>query len=311
MDRKIIILLLLLPVWMWQACSNTGQQESAAAKRKIGVLMVNHGSRSGTWRNALLALEAGVRDSVLAGGQVQGIKTAFMEYTEPSIASRLKEFDKEGYTDVILVPIFLTVSPHSFDDIPTIIGRKEDPRSLELLKLEKIERYTPRAEVHLTPLLDFTDMLQQNVLRRFRALSEDPANEGLVMIAYGDETYTHEWSALLTRVGEYVGRHTGATDFSFGWCGHIAHYNPDSTTAAIQQVLGKKEQAVVIPVLVAVDEMFQVKIIGDGIAKAANGKDRISYKPDAILPDVNVESWVIHTISEHVSKITGAATAAL
>jgi sirohydrochlorin ferrochelatase len=121
-------------------------------------LLVNHGSRSETWRQALLDLEGTMKDSILAGGDVSGIKTAFMEYNEPSIATRLKEFDAEGFTDVIIVPVFLTVSPHSFDDIPTIIGQKEDPQSLEVLKIENIERYTPKAKTHITPLLDFTDM---------------------------------------------------------------------------------------------------------------------------------------------------------
>jgi sirohydrochlorin ferrochelatase len=73
----------------------------------------------------------------MADGVVKDVKTAFMEYTEPSIATRLKEFDKENYSDVILVPVFLTVSSHSFDDIPTLIGQKDDPKSIELFKIEK------------------------------------------------------------------------------------------------------------------------------------------------------------------------------
>ncbi|MDL1895765.1 cobalamin biosynthesis protein CbiX, partial [Anaerolineae bacterium CFX7] len=92
------------------------------SKQKIGLLLVNHGSHSATWRQALLDLETRVRDAILAEGIVQEIKTAFMEYTEPSIATRMKEFDQAGFTDVIIVPIFLTISPHSFDDIPTILG---------------------------------------------------------------------------------------------------------------------------------------------------------------------------------------------
>jgi len=287
-------------------CQSRGEEETKVdplANKKIGVLMVNHGSRSETWRNALLALETSVKDSILKSGMVKGTKTAHMEYTEPSIATRLKEFDKEGYTDVIVIPIFLTVSPHSFDDIPTIIGQKENPESMELLKLEKIERYTPKAKVHLTPLLDFTDMLKKNVLRRFKDISKDAAKEGLVMMAYGDVTYVKEWSELLTNVGDYVSENTGMTDFSFGWCGHIAHYNPDSTTVAINRVLKKKDRAVVVPVLVAHDEMFQIKIIGDGIAKIKNDKEKVIYKPDAILPDPNVEKWVISIAADYVNKI--------
>lgn len=279
------------------------RQTDSTGQQKIGVLLVNHGSRSETWRQALLNLETTVKDSILADGTIAGIKTAFMEYNEPSIATRLKEFDNEGYTDVIMVPVFLTVSPHSFDDIPTIIGQKEDPQSLEVLKIENIERYTPKAKVHIAPLLDFTDIVQRNILRRVNDLSVDPANEGLVMIAYGDATYTKEWSELLNNVGEYVSQQTGINAHSHGWCGHIANYSPDSTTIAIQKVLDKKSKAIVIPVLVAHDEMFQVQIIGDGIAKIADNKNVVAYKPDAILPDPNVSSWVINAALDMAKKV--------
>lgn len=293
------------------SCSDSSAQatDTSVVYQKIGILLVNHGSRSETWRQALLDLEGTVKDSILADGSVAGIKTAFMEYNEPSIATRLREFDAEGYTDVIIVPVFLTVSPHSFDDIPTIIGQKEDPQSLEVMKIEKIERYTPKAKTTITPLLDFTDIVQKNILRRVQAISTDSTNEGLVMIAYGDETYTKEWSALLSTVGDYVKAHTGISAHSHGWCGHIAHYNPDSTTVAIQRVLAFKKKAIVIPVLVAHDEMFQVQIIGDGIAKIDNNKEIVTYKPDAILPDPNVSQWVIDISREYVVKVKSTVTA--
>jgi hypothetical protein len=308
--KRISVFVILAAILFGGFSAVTSCGDTAAATvtdsvvtQKIGVLLVNHGSRSETWRQALLDLEATVKDSILAGGEVSGIKTAFMEYNEPSIATRLKEFDAEGYTDIIIVPVFLTVSPHSFDDIPTIIGQKEDPQSLEVLKIEKIERYTPVAKTYITPLLDFTDIVQQNILRRVKALSTDSLNEGLVMIAYGDETYSKEWSELLNNVGEYVKANTGIAAHSHGWCGHIAHYNPDSTTVAIKEVLQTKKKAIVIPVLVAHDEMFQVQIIGDGIAKIPNHQEVVTYKPDAILPDPNVSSWVISIAREYVAKV--------
>jgi cobalamin biosynthesis Co2+ chelatase CbiK len=287
------------------ACTSKKENGNAVAvsAKKVGVLLVNHGSRSATWRQALLDLETNVKDSILKSGLVGETKTAFMEYNEPSIATRLKEFDAEGFTDVVIVPIFLTVSPHSFDDIPTIIGKKEDPQSMEVLKIEKIERYTPKAATHIAPLLDFTDILKKNILKRAQALSTKPEEEGLVLMAYGDETYVKEWSALLNDVGEYVKQNTGIEKHSFGWCGHIAHYNPDSTTVAINRVLKHKRTAVVIPVLVAHDEMFQVKIIGDGIAKVKDPGKKVTYKADAILPDKNVENWVISIALQYAGQV--------
>lgn len=301
LNRILAGIILLLTFVGFQA--ESGSKKDIISEKKIGVLLVNHGSRSATWRKALMALEDSVRPFILKNKSIQGIKTAHMEYTEPSIATRMKEFDAEGFSDVIVVPIFLTVSPHTFDDIPTIIGKKTDPQSLEMLKIEKIERYTPKANTYITPNLDFTNLLKKNTLLRVQSLSKNSKEEGLVMIAYGDETYEKEWADLFNTVGAFVKQNTGIATHSHGWCGHLVHYNPDKTTEAIEKVLAAKNKAIVIPVLVAHDEMFQIKIIGDGIAKVAENKTRVVYKPDSILPDENVEKWIISITNEYSNKI--------
>lgn len=306
LKQFLVVLTLIVTSISIHSCKTEVKEEKetvSVEKKKIGVLLVNHGSRSETWRKALMDLEKNVQARILADGQIQGTKTAHMEYTEPSIATRLKEFDAEGYTDIIIVPIFLTVSPHTFDDIPTIIGQKEDPQSKEMLKIEKIERYTPKAKTHITPNLDFTDILKKNVTRRVKEISKDASNEGLVLIGYGDETYDKEWTELFNKVAEHVKKEVGISEHSHGWCGHIAHYNPDKTTEAVNAVLKKKQTAVVIPVLVAHDENFQIKIIGGGIEKVKNSKEKVVYKPDAILPDTNIEQWVIDITTEYLNKI--------
>ncbi|MEQ1628375.1 MAG: CbiX/SirB N-terminal domain-containing protein [Nitrospira sp.] len=305
MKFKILTKTLTMFVALAALCVSAapGRAVEPHAGAKIGVLLVNHGSRSVTWRQSLLNLETQVTAPILAHATVKGLKTAFMEYTEPSIATRMKEFDQEGFTDVIIVPVFLTVSPHTFDDIPTIVGLKEDPHSMQQLKIENIQRYTSKATPHITPPLDFTDILQKNLLRRVTALSHNPADEGLVLIGYGDETYDKEWVDLFDKAAGYVRQHTGIAGYSYGWCGHIANYKPEETTAAINTVLKHARTALVIPVLVAHDEQFQIKIIGDGIAKVPDNKNRVLYKPDSILPDPNIERWVVSVTDEYVRKI--------
>jgi hypothetical protein len=307
MKRKITTLFLSLAMALGTFSSllraETPATTPTSPNQKIGVLLVNHGSRSATWRQALMDLEIKVRPAILTNQSVQGIKTAHMEYTEPSIATRLKQFDAEGFTDIVIVPVFLTVSAHTFDDIPTIIGKKTDPQSLETMKLEKIERYQPKARTVIAPNLDFTDVLKTNVLRRVRALSTNPAEEGIVLIAYGDATYEREWAALFDAVGEHVKQNTGITTHTYGWCGHLVHYSPKKTTEAVEKILQTKPKAIVIPVLVAHDENFQIKIISGGIAKVPEYQTRVVYRPDAILPDPSVEQWIISIAGELVAKI--------
>ena len=272
-------------------------------EQTIGLLLVNHGSHSATWRQALLDLEARVRDAILAGGIIQGVRTAHMEYTEPSIATQMKAFDREGFTDVIVVPIFLTVSSHSADDIPTILGQKGDAEVIEELKKENIERYTPTARVHMAPLLDFSNTLQKNVLMRCQELSRQPESEGLALIGYGDAAYNKEWGDLFDEVAGHVKQNMGISEHRYGWCGHLVHYNPEETTRAISAVLEKKDTAIVIPVLVAYDDMFQKNIIGRGIERVEGFRERVLYNADAILPDPNIDDWVIRISSEYASRI--------
>ncbi|MBV6394595.1 MAG: hypothetical protein HFACDABA_00161 [Anaerolineales bacterium] len=274
--------------------------------QKTGLLLVNHGSHSATWRKALLDLEARVRDAILAGKQIQGIKTAHMEYTEPSIATQMKAFDSEGFTDVIVVPIFLTVSPHSADDIPTILGQKAEASVIEELTKENIECYTPQARTHIAPLLDFSNVLQKNVLRRAREMSRNPEKEGLALIGYGDATYDKEWGELFDNVAEYVKQNLGIREHRYGWCGHLVHYSPEETTKTVNAALETKDTVIVVPVLVAYDEMFQTNIIGRGIEKVEGFKERVFYQADAILPDPDIDDWVIRISAEYAGQLAHA-----
>lgn len=297
-----VILALLVLVF---GCSPV--QEPAPQKQtkeqKIGVLLLNHGSRSERWRQNLVELEENVSETILGIEGVNGIRTVFMEHAEPSIAEGLKAFDREGYSDIVVIPIFLTIGIHMFDDIPTIIGKKENPASLEKLKLENIERYRPSARTYLAPPLDFSDLLKKNVLRRTMTLSSDPKEEGLVLVGYGSSVFDEQWTDLFQDVGAHVSLETGITDHTTAWCGHIAHYSPDSTTAAVNRILEKKKRAIVVPLLVSSSETFQIDIIGNGIAAIKDHLTRVHYKPDAILPDPALEQWVIRVAKKYAAKI--------
>lgn len=85
----LILLLIALPlaVGPHDLCAAAPQASPDGGNQKIGVLFVNHGSRSATWRQSLLNLEAQVATPILAHPTVKDLKTAFMEYTEPSIAT--------------------------------------------------------------------------------------------------------------------------------------------------------------------------------------------------------------------------------
>lgn len=275
----------------------TSTESPSSDESKTGVLIVSHGSHSANWRKMLLDVETRVESEIMDLG-VNEVRSAFMEYTEPSIANQLKAFDEAGFSEVIIVPLFLTVSTHTADDIQNIIGMQSNPEVLATLEEEGIEVYKPKAALTLTPLLDFPGYLKKNVTRRYQGLSEDKSTEGVVLVAYGSKPYEQQWTELIMDIGKYLKAQTEMDYISYSWCGHIVHFDPKPTASAIDQILSVKEKAVVIPILVAVDEKFQDGNIKQGIETADPTGERVIYEADAILPDPDIDRWVIDIVAE-------------
>ena len=272
------------------------------AEKKIAVLIVNHGSVSEKWRNMLTDVETSVRDELLSNPKVGDVKTAFMEYTEPSIATQMKAFDKAGYDEVVVVPLFLTVSSHSLSDIPNILGINADPKVLETLAKEKIEIYRAKARVTISPTLDFTTLLKKNLLRRVKALSDGSGNEGLVMVAYGDKDYNQQWEEMMDEIGRFLKIKLDIDTVAYAWCGHLVNYSTEPTEKAIEEVFKLEDKVLVVPLLVAFDPYFQIKIIETATKNVENSQN-VKYKPDAILPDENLNQWIIDISNKVISTL--------
>lgn len=284
-------------------CSDTNKSEKEAQEgKKVGVLIVNHGSVAESWRNMLLDIETHVKDELLAHKNILSVRTAFMEYTEPSIATRMKEFDEEGYDEVVVVPVFLTVSSHYSHDIPVIVGLSSDPKIKANLAKEKIEVYRSKAKVSIAPPLDYSSILKKNIERRVNALSDNPENEGILLVAYGDEQYNQQWEEMVEEIGKYLKIKTGHSDIAYAWCGHLVHYSAEPTQDGIKKLLELNDNVVVIPVLIANDSYFQDQIIQKAVDAVKTG-DNVKYIQDAILPDDNVNNWVKDIAIETVESL--------
>ena len=300
---KSIIILFVSASLFFFSCSNSNENATKKEEgKKIGVLLVNHGSHSELWRNMLLDIETATKENILSNPKIKGLKTAFMEYTEPSIATRLKEFDEEGYDEVVVIPIFLTVSSHYSHDIPVICGISADPKIKENLAKEKIEVYKPNARVSIAPPLDYTTLLKKNLERRVKALSENAENEGVLLVAYGDADYNQQWEEMVDEMGKYLKIKTGHKSIAYAWCGHLVGYSTQPTMDGISKLFELEDNVIVIPILVANDPYFQKDIIQKAVDQVENSS-KVKYIQDAILPDDNLNNWVIDIANKSVESI--------
>lgn len=284
--------ILVLTAFVLFSCGeSTTKETTTKTEKKIGVLLVNHGSVAESWRKMLLDVETQVKEEILANPKISKVTTAFMEYSEPSIATRMKEFDAEGYDEVIVIPIFLTVSSHYSHDIPVILGVSADPKSKDyMIGKEKMEVYKANARVSIAPPLDYSTILKKNVERRVKALSKDADNEGVLLVAYGDSDYNQQWEEMVDDIGKFLKIKTGHKSIAYAWCGHLVGYSPEPTVKGIEQLMELEDNVIVIPILVGNDPYFQKDIIQKAVDMV---KGNVAYVQDAILPDNNLNKWVI------------------
>ena len=284
-----IIILIITSLFLF-GCNEVTKDEKSKSN-KIGILIVNHGSVAESWRNMLLDIENNVEKDLLDNLKITDVKTAFMEYTEPSIATRMKEFDEAGYDQVVVVPVFLTVSSHYSHDIPVIVGLSSDPKIKAELDKESIEVYRAKARVTITPPLNYSSILKKNIERRVKALSNNPENESVLLVAYGDQQYNQQWEEMVEKIGQFLKIKTGHNDIAYAWCGHLVGYSSEPTENGIKKLLELNDNVIVIPVLIGNDPYFQRDIIQKAVDNVKTGEN-VRYIQDAILPDGNVNKWV-------------------
>lgn len=277
---------------------------------RTGILLVSHGSRSPAWRRLLLEVHREVSDELLAIDTVGSVRTAFMEYTEPSIATQLRAFDEGGFDSVLVVPLLLTISDHSYDDIPAICGRSDDREKIAELQAEKIEIYQAQADLEFAPLIDFSGLVQRNVARRVRAITgrraEDGSDQrfGVLLVGYGSAEFDDEWHRFFTQVRHSIELELGIDHTAHSWCGHLVSYSREPTMEKIESLFPKVDRVVVIPVFVAYDPMFQEKIIGRAVERCG-APERVLYRRDSILPDPEVGRWVVDITRQMVGSGAG------
>lgn len=272
---------------------------------RTGILLVNHGSRSPVWRRMLLDVQAEVATELTAIDDVAQVRTGFMEYTEPSIATQLRAFDAAGIERILVVPLLLTISDHSFDDIPTICGQSDNAAQVRSLAEENIEVLRPRARVEFSPLLDFSGLVRTNLARRLREILGDGNNAGhstgLVIVGYGSAEYDDDWNRFFSETRAAAEADLGIAVSAHAWCGHLVDYKKEPTMDAINKMLARAERVVVVPQLVSYDPMFQERIIGRAV-RESDDPTRVLYSNDAILPEPAVGQWVVRIAKESLAR---------
>jgi sirohydrochlorin ferrochelatase len=267
-----------------------------------GLLLVAHGSPASAWNQPLLDLEKQVQRDF--GKQpFHAVRLAFMEFTEPTVADGVRALEAAGCDRIIVVPLLIAPSSHSHSDVPALLGLYADEHVQAALREEGAEPIRSRLPMTVTPTLDHGELFEQVLLERVRALSDDPGNEALVVLAHGDEGFEPIWNSRMQRLVTYLCGTTGITygDYAFAHVGQAYGLHGVPTVAAAAQ---HRKRVLVVGCYLSMGTtgmhqrfMHTPRSRAFPMPNPLEGKDVVTADA-GLLPSPLVARWIIQTATQ-------------
>lgn len=279
------------------------------SQEKIALLIIAHGSPMPRWNDKVLELEDEVK-TILAGNETnrfEAVRVAFMEFTEPSIHSAIKEFERAGIQHVFAVPLFIAPSGHSVFDIPTILGLYSDYEMRERVKEEGTAIVQTKINMTLGPTLSSSNVLKEIMLTRVKELSTKPDSEAVVLLAHGDDDFLPFWDSMCQDIGYYICAHTGIDYFDYAFV-EVGQGFSNRGVPAILKAIKNKPKTVVIGLYLSMgaDKMASSPV-SDFMGQQTNVKNlfagkNVVFSASGLLPDSRIAQWIADKANEWINE---------
>jgi len=279
------------------------------AQGKIGLLIIAHGSPSEQWNQPVLNIENQVKELLKTKNisDFDEVRVALMEFTDPSIATVLKDMENKGITKVYALPLFIAPSGHSLYDIPTILGLYYNQEMVDDIKEEGIKIVDTKIKITVGPTLDYKNVMKDILLDKVKNLSDNPAEEALIILAHGDKNFKPIWEGLINETGNYILGKTGIEYFDKAFVEVGQSFAIDGVSPIIKASENKKKVIVVGMYLsMGVKNMAENSgfiMMGRTVKskKMFEGKN-IVFLEHGLLPDKRIAEWIVDRAVEWLNK---------
>ena len=270
------------------------------AQEKLGLMIIAHGSPAKQWNQPVLDLENQVKQlfDKKKLTKFDEVRVALMEFTEPSIASVIKDFEDKGITKVFALPLFIAPSGHSIYDIPAILGLYYDQEMIDELEEEGIKIVVTKIKITVGPTLDYEKVMKGILLDKVNNLSDNPAEEALILLAHGDKNFKPIWEKLTNETGNYILGKTGIEYFDKAYVGVGQSFAVDGVNPILKASENKKKVIIVGMYLsMGVKNMAEnsgIIMLGRTMEskKMFEGKN-IVFAEHGLLPDKRIAEWIV------------------
>ncbi len=291
------------------------------AETSAGLVIAAHGSPSPAWSARAAGLDEDVTQIIeRKGAPFTAIKTAFLEFNQPSLAEAVRDMHDRGCDQIVVMPLFIGRSGHVLCDIPAVLGLYSTPDMTETLREENAEIILPSVPVTIGPTLSESDLLALSILDRVREISTDPENEALVLFAHGCEQMPAHWENLMNRITHFVCGKTGISTAYSGFIEVGQSYEAEGLPL-IRQAADEKERVLVVGSYIALSpkkihqrwtarhEEESAEILDRMGMTELLETNRIVFSERSFLPDTRLAEWIVDRATEIVEGLEKSVTA--
>lgn len=260
---------------------------------RTALVVVAHGSPSEEWNRCVLDLESRLDALNLPG--IDYRRVALMEFTQPNIASVIRDCEREGVDTVFVLPLFISPSGHSEDDIPNILGLKYSPATHAELVAEGTEFVRTKMHIVVGPTLMDSGVIEKAMLERVQAMSANPQKEAVLFLAHGDAGRIGFWKHIMRNCGK-AAREAGFDYVDSALIGMGQNFAED-VQPLLDRAAAEKDRTLVQGIYLVSSVGSMARMFG---MDRQDGADNIAYGEKGILPESvdDVLAWIEKTVSE-------------
>ena len=260
---------------------------------KSALVVIAHGSPSNEWNAAVLALEGRLQNIDILG--ISYKRVALMEFSRPNIADVIKDCENNQIDTVFALPLFISPSGHSEDDIPNILGLKYSPTIRAELKEEGTAMVKTPMHIITGPTLMESGVIEKAMSDRIKALSSEPQKEAVIFLAHGDPDRKGFWQTILENCAAKA-KEAGFTYIDYQLIGMGQNIKGDITP-----LLQKAKEA---KTKVIVQGIYLVSTVNSMARRAGLQDESIVFGSEGILPESteDVLDWIVKTTKEWTSE---------
>lgn len=259
---------------------------------KPGILVISHGSRETEWvqlvDNAVAAAAVSPRLSGVP------IMSSFLEIIEGRlIQDGIDDLEKQGVTDMYVVPLFVSSGSTHVDEIGQAFGFPW------LSDLEGgLGTFRVAANVHYGLPIDDDPEIAELLIANIAELSSEPVKEALLLIGHGskEKVFHERWQQGLMKLGKRLRALGGFARAEY------AMLLPDQAAAKLTAMQAENpEEAVIVVPLFLSRGYFTNDVIPNRLAGLT-----YRYNGLAMLPHPAIERWLERQMTDGLERLREA-----